>query len=264
MKRSKELYSFLGKYILPCILIIMISGCSYNKSNDGLFEPEVSMKEANDLIESGNFEAAREVLEDIKAKDATQQYATIAKIRIADTYFEDESYEEAEVEYENFLDTHPYHQYSSYAQYKLAMSYYNRIKTVDLSYSWAKNALKEFEILQRRYPRNPYMEVTENRINTCRRILAEYEFYVGEFYYKQGSYEAAALRFQGLIRNYQNSKKEPEALYYLALSFDNMGEWKKAESVLETLIEKFPTIELAREARKKILTYNMPSLIIKK
>ncbi len=264
MLRNNKLYGFLGKYLLAGILIVMISGCSALKSDDGLFEPEASLKEANDLIDGGHFIDAREILEEIKAKDATQKYATLARIRIADSYFEDEEYEEAAFEYENFLDTHPYHQYSSYAQYRLAMSFFYRIKTVDISYSWAKNALEEFNKLQRRYPRNPYMEITESRINTCMRILAEYEFYVGKFYFKKGSYESAILRFDALIQNYKNSKKEPDALYYMALSYDNMGQWKKAENVLETLIEKFPTIELSSEARKKMSTYNRPSLIIKK
>ena len=105
---------------------------------------------------------------------------------------------------------------------------------------------------------------TENRIQTCRRVLAEYEFYIGKFYFKKGSFESASLRFKDLIRDYRDSRKEPEALYYLALSYDKMGRREQAVSTLKSLVEKFPTIELALEVKELIDSYNMPSLRIKK
>jgi outer membrane protein assembly factor BamD len=125
---------------------------------------------------------------------------------------------------------------------------------VDVSYSPAKMALREFEKLLRLYPRNPYISAAESRINFCKSILAEYEFYVGNFYFKKGSYNAAANRFLGIIQNYPDSKKEPEALYYLGLSYKNLNEYDKALSVLNTLIEKYPTIKLSKEARQLIMS----------
>ncbi len=243
------------RYLLPLILFLSLSSCSYFRNADtgaSVFEPEASLEKANQLIEKGFYEDARKILEDIKARDASKKYAAIATLRIADTYYEDGSYEEAAVEYESFLKLHRYHKYAPYAQYKLAMSYFRRIKTVDVSYSWASGALREFEKLRRRYPRNPYMDITESRIKTCRRILAEYEFYVGNFYFKKGSYKAAAQRFEGLIRNYPGSKKEPDALYYLGLSYEKMGRREDALNVLTSLTEKFPAMELSRKAKKHI------------
>ncbi len=247
--------NFTVKYFLPLILFLALSSCSYFRTADmksPVFEPEASLEKANQLIKEGYYEDARKILEDIKAKDASQKYAAIATLRIADTYYEDGSYEEAVIEYESFLKLHRYHKYASYAQYKLAMSYFKRIKTVDVSYSWAARALKEFQELRRRYPRNPYMDITDSRIKMCKRILAEYEFYVGNFYFKKGAYKAAAQRFEGLIHNYPGSKKEPDALYSLGLSYEKMGRREKAVNVLTSLIEKFPATELSREAKKRI------------
>ena len=257
MTINRKLYNAAGKYLLLLVLMAAISGCSSLSSRGtAVFDPEASFKKANDLIEGGHYEDAREVLEDIKARDASRNYATLAGVRIADTYFENREYEEAAAEYENFLGMHPYHKYSSYAQYKMAMCYYRRIGTVDVSYSWAATALEEFEKLLTRYPRNPYIEVVEKRIRACRQILAEYEFYVGKFYFKKGSYEAAALRFDGLVRNYADSKKESDAFYYLALSYENMGRRDEAVNTLSALIKKYPTIKLSVEARALIDSFN--------
>jgi outer membrane protein assembly factor BamD len=219
-------------------------------------EPEMAFKRANERIKKRDYETARELLEDIKAKDASQKYAALAQIRIGDTYFEEGSYEEATIEYETFLELHPYHRYAPYVQYKLAMSFFKRIKSVDVSYSMAKRALAEFEKLQRRYPRNPYMDIVESRIKKCKSILAEYEFYVGKFYFKKGSYKAAIGRFEGLLENYPDSKREPEALYYLGLSYEKLGEREKAINTLTLLIEKFPTVKLSGEAREFIASLN--------
>ncbi|RJQ45184.1 MAG: outer membrane protein assembly factor BamD [Nitrospiraceae bacterium] len=249
MKLFKELRP--AKIFLFITLFCCIYACSYFKKEikEPPFDSETSYQQAEDLMNRGYNEEARKVLEDIKGKDTSQQYAILARLRIADTYFEDSSYEEAVIEYQSFLDSYPAHKYASYAQYRIAMSYFKQIKTPDVSYSVAQTAIQEFERLQRNYPRNPYMEITENRIRACYRVLAEYEFYVGSFYFKKGAYMAAAQRFNNLLQSYPDSVNESEALYYLGLSYENLGERERAVSALTTLIEKFPTIKLSNDAR---------------
>jgi outer membrane protein assembly factor BamD len=246
-------------FLFVIFLAISLSACSYIKSSvqdEPVFEPEASLQKANELIEKGYYEDAREILETIKAKDATQKYSIIAKLRIADSYYEDELYEEAVTEYENYLSIHQHHKLAPYAQYQLAMSFFKRIKTVDVSYSLAQKALIEFEKLRQQYPRNPYMDITESRIKICIRVLAEHEFYVGQFYFKKGSYEAALNRLNEMLQNYPDSKKESEALYYIAISYENLGDRDKAINTLNALIEKFPTIELSVKAKKLIASFN--------
>ena len=238
---------------LICLLFLGTS-CSSKKTvkTTPPFEPESALTQANDKIKGGLYEEAREILSNIKAQDSTGKYAALAQIRTGDSYFEEGLYEEAAVEYEQFLRMHPHHKYAYYAQYQLAMGYYRRIKTPDVSYSLAQNALEEFNKLLKNYPRNPYISIAENRIKTCERTLAEYEFYVGEFYFKKGSYAAAASRFNDMLQNYPDSKKEPEALYYLGLSYKNMDEQNKALTVLSSLIEKYPATSLSQKAKEVI------------
>ena len=252
---KKKYTSIPHKIILLFVVAFLTVSCSKSALKSGPFDPEASLAKANDLIEAGYYEDAREILEEIKAKDATQQYATTAKLRIADTYYEDELYDDAAIEYDGFLSVHTHHKYAPYAQFRLAMTYFKRMSTIDVSASWAERAMTEFEKLQRRYPRNPYMDITESRINMCRRILAEYEFYVGNFYYKKGSYRAAVSRLDGMLKNYPDSKKESEALYYLGLSYKGLGQREKAVSALTSLIKKYPTMELSTEAKELISSF---------
>ena len=239
----------IARFAFLFILITLVFACSKNKKDTSFFEPAEMLKEADILISEEKYEEAREILEDIRVKDTTQKYATIARLRIADTFFEDKSYEEAAVEYEAFLNVHTRHRHASYAQFKLAMSYFNRIKAVDVSYSWARRALDEFEKLQHNYPRNPYLDISEERIRVCKRVLAEFELYVGRFYFKKGSFNAAILRFNNILKIYPGSANEPDALYYIGLSYKKMGQKDKAEIALNSLIEKYPSIEITGKAK---------------
>jgi len=238
--------------LIPFMLITACAGDSVDTKKEKPFVVEESFKEASRLIEKGFYEDARTLLETIKTRDTSQKYPLLARLRIADTYYYDEAYEEAVTEYQAFLDLYPYHKYSSYAQYKLAMSYFSRIHSVDISYSWAKQALSEFKKLQRNYPRNPYMDVIESRIRSCRNILADYEFYVGNFYFKKGAYQAALGRFRGLVKSYPGSSRVPEALYYSGLSHEELGQASEAIKSLSTLLDKFPAAEFSADAQKHL------------
>lgn len=258
------------KYLSLLMVLLITGGCAYLginiQSGEPSFQPEKSIAEANELIKKGFYEDAIVILEEVKAKDATRKYALLAMIRIADSYYADRLYDKAIVEYENFLQIYPHHKYSSYAQYKLAMCYFKRIKTVDVSYYWAERSIEEFEKLLKTYPRNPYMSITESRIKVARNMIAKYEFFVGHFYFKKGSYAAAAGRFRDLLREYSGLKIESEALYYLGLSYANMGQRENAVKTLNELIEKFPSLELSTAAKEQIvaLNENWPQLKIKK
>ncbi len=249
----------INKLLLLVLVLLLFSGCSSKKDavkKTPVFKAEESFNQANDKIDKGRYEDAREILERIKTQDITGEYSTLAQIRIGDTFFKEGLYEEASVEYEHFLSMRPHHKYSSYVQYQIAMTYFKRIETIDVSYSVAQKALKEFEKLLHRYPRNPYIDIVENRIKRCKNILAEYEFYVGEFYFKKGSHKAAAGRFDKLVKNYPNSRKEAESLYYLGVSYKNLGDMDKSIEALTSLIEKYPTVELAKEAKEIIASFN--------
>jgi outer membrane protein assembly factor BamD len=240
-------------YFLSLALLLFIPACSSKKSavkTEPADIAESNLQEANKKIEDGFHEDGREILQKIKEQDTSGKYIALAQIRIADSYFQEKLYDESAVEYGQFLKLYPHHKYAPYAQYQLATSYFNRIKTVDVSYSTAQTALQEFEKLLNVYPRNPYVAVVENRIKMCKRILADYEFYVGNFYFKKGSYGAAAMRFNTLLQTYPDSMKEPDALFYLGLSYKNMNEIDKALKTLTTLVEKYPAIKLSKEAKE--------------
>ncbi len=249
----------LKNFLLVFLILFFSAACSSDDAimkGSGLTEAEETFIQASEKMKEKDYEVATELFERVKTTDTSNRFSTLAQVRLADILFEQGLYDDASFKYEDFLSLHPYNKYAPYAQYQLAMSFYKQVSSADVSYSLALRALNEFRLLQQNYPRNPYMDVTETRIKKCLSILAEYELYVGKFYFKKGSYVSASNRFNDLLERYPDSKKEAEAYYYLGRSYRKMGEKDKALSSLNTLIEKFPSTELAKEAEEIITSLN--------
>jgi outer membrane protein assembly factor BamD len=220
------------------------------------FDPEKSFAAANDLLEKKEYEKARASFLEVKNRDQTRTFAPLAQLKIADSYVKEEETELAVAEYRRFLETYPDHQYASYAQYQIASVYFDQIESPERGYGGAAKALEEFEKLKKMFPRNPYREAVDIKIEKCRNTIAEYEYLVGAFYYKKGSYNAALGRFEGLMKNYPGYQGSPEVLYYSGMSYKHLGRADRASEYLTLFVEKYPSHKLVRDAKKQLDSLN--------
>jgi outer membrane protein assembly factor BamD len=244
----------MKKNILNILLVLFIVSCSGKTAikPPETFDPERAFVKANEQIEKKDYEAARSTLLEIKNRDKSIKFAPLAELRIADSYVKEDEPDLAITEYHKFLDAYPDHQYALYAQYQIAMIYFNKIEDAERGYSWAAKALEEFEKLKRIYPRNPYRDIIALRIAQCKNVMAEYEFLVGQFYYKKGSYNSAIKRFEGLLKNYPDYREEAKVLFYTGMSYKNLGQKNEASEYLTRLIDKYPSNKLVSEAKKEL------------
>jgi len=253
------LYSFNNimqkqRIALLLLSVILVVSCSKKVSTrpDETFDAEKVFTKANELMDKKDYEEARAAFFEIKNRDLTKKYAPLAQLRIADSYTKDEEFDRATEEYKRFLEIYPEHKYSSYAQYQIAMIYFNQIESSERGYGAASRALEEFERLKHMFPRNPYKNEIAVRIEKCKDTIADYEFIVGTFYYKKDSYDAAIKRFLILLQKFPGSKNEADVLYYLAMSYKKLSEKDKAAEYFRLLIEKYPNNKLVPEAKKEL------------
>ncbi len=216
------------------------------------FDAEKFFTKANGLIDNKEYADARTLLLEVKNRDLSKKYAPLAQLRIADSYVKEEETELAVAEYRKFLDMYPDHRHAPYAQYQIAMVYFNQIASPERGYSGAASALAEFEKLKRNFPRNPYKELVEMRIEKCRNVMADYEFLVGEFYMKKGSYSPAIDRFEGLLKKFPDYKKQEKVLMDLARSYKKIGQKEKSVEKLKDIIEKYPNSPYTSDAKKEL------------
>jgi outer membrane protein assembly factor BamD len=252
----KSLLTLLRMQCMVILLVLLGASCSKTVvRTDETFDPEKSLARGTDLIEKKEYEEARKVLLEVKNRDLSKKYAPLAQLKIAEAYVKEEEYDAGVEEYRKFLEIYPDHKNASHAQYQIAMAYFVQIESPERGYSAAAKALAEFEKLKRMFPRNPYREMIELRIERCRNTIADYEFLVAEFYFKKSSYNAALGRFQQLFNKFPDYKKEPLLLYRLAFCYKKLDNRDKALEYYTRLIEKYPNDSVVKEARKEFASF---------
>ncbi len=234
------------------IVSLLLPACGKKAlKKEEAFDAEKFLVNADKLIANKEYEEARKILVEVKNRDKSKKYAPIAHLKIADSYIKEEEIQPAIEEYRKFVELYPDNRFASYSQYQIAMAYFNQIESPDRGSGAAQKALKEFLLLKEQYPRNPFKETVELRIEKCRNIIADGEFLVGEFYYKKGSFNSAISRFKVLIEQYPEYKRNDEALLLIGKSYQGLKMKDKAAEFFRMLIEKYPTSRFAPEAKKR-------------
>ncbi len=244
----------MKKRLFPLLLIVpalLLSSCAPEKSvRQEAFDPKAMLQQASRFIEVDEYEEARKILFEVKNRDLSKRYAPLAQLKIAESYVKEGQPELAVEEYRRFLQMYPDHPRAPFAQYQIALVYFRQIEGPERGAGGARKALEEFQKLLRLYPRNPYREAVELKIRECRNLIAEYEFHVGRFYYKKGSYAAAVGRFVGLLKEFPDYKRAPEVLYLTGLSYRRLNRPEDSVKYLGELIRRFPDSEFAEKAEK--------------
>ncbi|MGC1454664.1 MAG: outer membrane protein assembly factor BamD [Nitrospirota bacterium] len=228
------------KKILVIMLLSFLAGCA---AKEPPFDAVVVFKEAEENMRTQSFEKARKEYQQIQERSPDKSYDADLMMRVADTYYGEEKYSEALVEYKAFLNYHPVHKDAPYAQYQIAMCNFRDLTTIDRDPAPAHAVIKEMRKLLEKYPRSGYEEQAKKYIAICTDWIAEYELYVAHFYYKKGSYKAAAGRCENLLKEYPGSSSEKDALYYAGLSYKELGEKDLARARFETLSQKYPAMK---------------------
>ena len=241
-------------HLVPVLLILLIVSCSGKTAVRPAekFDPEKAFAKANTQLEKNDYDQARAGFLEVKNRDLSKKFAPLAQLKIADSYVKEGEPELAVAEYQKFMEAYPDNEYAVYAQYQIAMVYFNQIEGPERGYSGAAKALAEFEKLKKMFPRNPYRDAVDLKIEKCRNTIAEYEQLVGAFYYKKGSYNAAVGRFVSLLKKYPDYKGEADVLFYAGMSYKNLGEKEKATEYFTRLIEKYPNNKIVTTAKKQL------------
>ncbi len=170
----------------------------------------------------------------------------------AESFHEIEGYAEAIVEYQHFLDLHRNHVLAPYAQYRLALSHFKMIQTIDRDVTPVKKAREEFLELITVFQRSQYEAEARVKIKECERHLAQNDFLVGTFYYRKEQYLAAAKRFEKIVDNYPNMEEAVQAKLELAKSYEKLGALEWARDWAVALVQQHPRHTL-RDAGIKFL-----------
>lgn len=238
--------------LLLFILFSLLNGCA-GKGKDVKTikgDPAVLYRQGLERFNKRDYSEALKIFEQIKSNfPDSPPYTQWAEVKVGDCHFFKKDYVEAIAAYEEFKKTRPTHEDIPYVQYQIGMAYFSQMRTHDRDQTSTQKALSNFEYLVANTPPGIFTDKAKEKIETCKKQLADHEFYIGNFYYKKGKYLAAASRFEGLLEKFPKRTEEDKALYLLGKSCVELDQWEKAREAFTRIVNEYPKSSHYREAK---------------
>jgi outer membrane protein assembly factor BamD len=187
-------------------------------------------------------------------------------LKRGEAFFEKEEYTEALVEYNHFLTLHKNHMLAPYVAFRIGEVHFKMAKTIDRDPDPMHKAIAALEKMRTDFPGSRYDAQAQQKLRECHDWLSQMHLFVGQFYYRRGSYLAAAHRFELIMKNYPDMPVAPDALYFLAKTYHDLGadDWAKDNLVL--LVEKYPNSTSAENGKSLLAKISgaQPGLLLAK
>lgn len=215
------------KFILSIALALTFISCA-SKKPQGKTAAEVLYKEAQEFIEAKRYILATEKLNQLRSQYPYSFYSTHAELLQADILFLQENFVEAAAAYILFRDFHPRYKRLPYVVWKIAESFYQQIPdTIDRDLSPAREAIKYYKEVVRRYPRSNYATTAEEKISRSINMLHQKEKYIADFYFKTSEFAAARYRYLSIIKNISDRELQDHSKNRVVKSTQMLGEFDK-------------------------------------
>lgn len=238
----------LKKFLYCSILILLfVSACAEHKV---VLKENEYIELAEKKIADEDYKEARQAFDDLEANYPDSKFLAQARFKSARTHFDEEHYSQAATGYIRFLRFHPRNPLSAEAQYYLGLSYFNDRLSIDRDPDKTQKALEEFNLLIDNYSDSSFVTQAREKRDISLEELASHELYIGDFYHKMESFEAAIGRYQQLYLNFQHTKSAPAALFKIAESYRKLGKTAEAEELYNLFLSKYPDHEYAPKAKE--------------
>lgn len=227
--------------VVALALGLTLAGCGdtfrNNRGNIGLSNTPIEAFTAKQIFERGEYElessrytTAAEFFAEIERLYPYSDWAKRALIMQAYAYHEDKEYEKARSAAQRYIDFYPADDDAAYAQYLLALSYYDQIEDVGRDQGLTFQALQALRTVIERYPDSEYARSSVLKFDLAFDHLAAKEMEIGRYYLKRKHYTAAINRFRVVVEDFQTTTHTAEALHRLVESYLSLGLTQEAQT----------------------------------
>lgn len=229
-----------------CVALAVI-GCSSSDKGDVLegetkeARPvEVLYNEAADALDAEQYRKASTLFEDVERQYPYSKWATKAQLMSAFAAYKNDSYDEAILAIDRFIELHPGNEDIDYAYYLKALAYYEQISDVSRDQEMTEQSLKAFDALITRFPNSQYTRDSKLKRDLTLDHLAGKEMEIGRYYLNRNQINAAINRFRSVVKKYQTTTHTPEALHRLVEAYLTLGLRGEATRVAAVLGHNYP------------------------
>jgi outer membrane protein assembly factor BamD len=254
MARSKILASTMA-----AALCLVLAGCSGSGSSnadrqnlDRFTAEEIYKRGEFELENSRKPEGAVFYFSEVERLYPYSEWAKRALIMQAYSNHRAQNYEEARGAAQRFIDTYPGDEDAAYAQYLLALSYYDQIDEVGRDQGLTFQALQSLRSVIEQYPDSEYARSAILKFDLAFDHLAAKEMEIGRYYLKRGHYAASINRFRVVVEEFQTTTQTPEALLRLVEAYLALGLTDEAQTAGAILGYNFQSSPFYQDAYRQL------------
>jgi len=196
--------------LMLAVLTVLVA-CASSKREDKL------LQQLANLDKQTIFDRAEALYSEEKYSDARDHYSFLydtfpndplghkAALRIADTYAvkkDSTAQTEARLRYRDFVNRYPNDPDRAYALLRLGQTYTTGRLRPDRDLAPVHEALDAYQQLLNLYPSSPHVGEAREKTTALREMLAEHEWLVARFYWRNGRWRGALWRLEQLKEKY--------------------------------------------------------------
>ena len=211
----------MHKFFLILIIIVFF-GCAKDKENKLIIQEQnletqmiSAYKEGLDFLDKDDGLSAAKKFNEAELLFPQSEWAPKSALMAAYSYYAYNYYGDSIYELEQFIKKYPKDERISYANFLLAMCYYQSIVDEKKDLEPLLKAKEKFLYVLENYPNTDFAMDAKFKLDLIREILASKEMYLGNYYIQKEKWIAAINRFKTVINDYDTTIYVEEALHRL-------------------------------------------------
>ena len=233
---------YFKKKIVLLLTFVILFSCSKEETKESLItekslELQVleAYKEGVKSLEEGDVIFAAKKFNEVEILFPQSIWAPKSSLMAAYSYYVQDYYPEAIAELTRFNKVYPKHKNLDYANYLLALCYYEQIVDETKDLRSILQAKERFQLLIKNYPNTEYAVDAEFKIDLIHDLLAAKELYIGRYYLEKKKWISAINRFKVIVNEYDNTIYIEEALHRLVEVYYILGLENEAKNYAKLL-----------------------------
>ena len=231
----------LYNFFLITILIFFSSCAKVEKKDSVLVNKSLELqvieayREGMKSLEDGDVLFAAKKFNEAEILFPQSEWAPKSALMAAYSYYIQDYYGDAVSELQRFLKVYPKHNNIDYANYLLAICYYEQIVDEKKDLQSIVNAKNQFNKVLTNFPNTEYAEDAEFKLDLINDILAAKEMYIGRYYFDKKKWISAINRFRIVVDQYETTIYIQEALHRLVEIYYILGLTEEAQKYANVL-----------------------------
>ena len=247
MNKSLIIFFILSSYLL--------GSCSPKKEEvsiikelDQQSELITAYSEAMENLQKGDhFFAATKFLE-AELLFPQSDWAPKSSLMASYSFYLQDFYSKSIFHLERFMTTYPKDERMPYANYLLAMCYFENIEDEKRDLFPLLKSKELFQNLILNYPNTDFALDAKFKINFINDIVASKEIYIGRHYVKKEKWIAAINRFRNVVENYDTTIYVEEAIHRLVEIYYRIGLIEESSKYAKLLGYNYGSSEWYKES----------------